>query len=131
MAKNFYAVKRGFDKEANKTVEDLVFTDWKDVKPLVVGYDDARYKGFETEEEAKVWLSVVDRTDAEKRSKKTIDQAKKEIGIESNINQSGDLELNLDIKEVERLKEKGYSKCEVYYYLSRSLNEYIDKIYGK
>lgn len=132
MAKNFYAVKRGFDKEANKTVEDLVFTDWKDVKPLVVGYDDARYKGFETEEEAKVWLSVVDRTDAEKRSKKTIDQAKKEIGIESNINSSvDDLELNLDIKEIERLKEKGYSKGEVFYYLSKSLDGYLEKVYGK
>lgn len=86
MAKNFYAVKRGYDKEADKKVYDLIFSDWSKAKPLVIGYDDARYKGFDTEEEAKVWLSVVDKTDAEKRAKKTIDKAKEEIGIGSNTN---------------------------------------------
>ena len=131
MAKNFYAVKRGFDKEQNKPVTDIIESDWAKIKPLVIGYDEARYKGFDTEEEAKVWLSVVDRTDAEKRSKNTIDKAKKELGIESNINSSGDLELNLDIKEIEALKDKGYSKYEVYYHLTKSLDGYLDKVYGK
>lgn len=131
MAKNFYAVKRGFDKEQNKPVADIVESDWSKVKSLVIGYDEARYKGFDTEEEAKVWLAVVDRTDAEKRSKNTVDKIKKELGIESNVNNSGDLELNLDIKEIEALKDKGYTKYEVYYYLTRSLVDYLDKVYGK
>lgn len=82
MAKNFYAVKRGYDKKQNKEVTDLIFTDWYDVAPLVKGNENARYKGFDTEEEAKTWLSVVDKTDAEKRAKNIIDQAKKDIGIE-------------------------------------------------
>jgi hypothetical protein len=85
MAHNFYAVKRGFDKKLNKEVYDIIESEWSKVKPLVIGYDNARYKGFDTEEEAKTWLSVVDRTDAEKRAKKTIDQAKKDIGIESGL----------------------------------------------
>lgn len=131
MAKNFYAVKRGFDKEQNKPVSDIIESDWSKIKPLVIGYDEARYKGFDTEEEAKVWLSVVDRTDAEKRSKNVIDNAKKELGIESNVNNSGDLELNLDIKEIELLKNKGYSKSEVFYCLTKSLYGYLEKVYGK
>jgi viroplasmin and RNaseH domain-containing protein len=131
MAHNFYAVKRGFDKEQNKQVTDIISSEWSKIKPLVIGYDDARYKGFDTEEEAKVWLSVVDRVDAEKRSKDTIDKAKKELGIETNVNNSGDLELNLDIKEIEALKDKGYSKYEVYYHLTRSLTDYLEKVYGK
>ena len=82
MARNFYAVKRGYDKKKKTEIKDVIFSDWDDVRPLVKDYDDARYKGFDTEEEAKAWLSVVDKTDAEKRAKKTIDQAKKDIGIE-------------------------------------------------
>jgi viroplasmin and RNaseH domain-containing protein len=93
MAHNFYAVKRGFDKATGDPVVDRIFTDWATVKPLVIGYEDARYKGFDTEEEAKVWLEVVDKTDAEKRSKKTIDKAKKEIGVEPS-------ELVKDVHEI-------------------------------
>lgn len=85
MAHNFYAVKRGFDKKQNKEITDLIAEDWYEVAPLVKGYSDARYKGFDTKEEAETWLSVVDKTDAEKRAKNTIDQAKKDIGIESGL----------------------------------------------
>lgn len=131
MAKSFYAVKRGFDKKLNKEVSDIITSDWSEIKPLVVGYDNARYKGFDTEEEAKVWLSVVDRADAEKRAKKTIDQAKKDIGIESVVNNSDDLELNLDINEIEKLKDKGYSKAEVFYSFTKSIERYLEKVYGK
>lgn len=63
MAKKYYAVKRGFDKDERKEVTDLIFTDWKEVDPLVRGYQNARYKGFETEDAAKTWLSVVDKLD--------------------------------------------------------------------
>lgn len=63
MAKNFYAVKRGFDKDRGEEITDKIFTDWKDVSPLVKGYSQARYKGFETEDAAKTWLSVVDKLD--------------------------------------------------------------------
>lgn len=84
MAHNFYAVKRGFDKEKNQEVHDIIESDWYKVKPLVIKYENSRYKGFDTEEEAKAWLSVVDKTDAEKRAKKTIDKAKEEIGIGNN-----------------------------------------------
>lgn len=85
MAHNFYAVKRGFDKKQNKEITDLISNDWYEVAPLVKGYSDARYKGFDTKEEAETWLSVVDKTDAEKRAKSTIDQAKKDIGIKSGL----------------------------------------------
>lgn len=85
MAHNFYAVRRGFDKKQNKEVTDLIVDDWYEVAPLVKGYSNARYKGFDTKEEAETWLSVVDKIDAEKRAKSAIDQAKKDIGIESEL----------------------------------------------
>lgn len=85
MAHNFYAVKRGFDKKQNKEVTDLIVDDWYEVAPLVKGYSNARYKGFDTKEEAETWLSVVDKIDAERRAKSAIDQAKKDIGIESEL----------------------------------------------
>ena len=79
MAHNFYAVKRGFDKKQNKEITDLIAEDWYEVAPLVKGYSDARYKGFDTKEEAETWLSVVDKVDAEKRSKDKIEKLNKEI----------------------------------------------------
>jgi viroplasmin and RNaseH domain-containing protein len=85
MAHNFYAVKRGFDKKQNKEVMDLIVDDWYEVAPLIKGYSNARYKGFDTKEEAETWLSVVDKIDAERRAKSAIDQAKKDIGIESEL----------------------------------------------
>lgn len=85
MAHNFYAVKRGFDKKQNKEVTDLIVDDWYEAAPLIKGYSNARYKGFDTKEEAETWLSVVDKIDAERRAKSAIDQAKKDIGIESEL----------------------------------------------
>lgn len=85
MAHNFYAVKRGFNKKQNKEVTDLIVDDWYEAAPLIKGYSNARYKGFDTKEEAEAWLSVVDKIDAERRAKSTIDQAKKDIGIESEL----------------------------------------------
>lgn len=85
MAHNFYAVKRGFDKKQNKEVMDLIVDDWYEVAPLIKGYSNARYKGFDTKEEAETWLSVVDKIDAERRAKNAVDQAKKDIGIESEL----------------------------------------------
>ena len=79
MAHNFYAVKRGFDKKQNKEITDLIAEDWYEVAPLVKGYSDARYKGFDTKEEAETWLAVVDKVDAEKRSKDKIEKLNKEI----------------------------------------------------
>ena len=79
MAHNFYAVKRGFDKKQNKEITDLIAEDWYEVAPLVKGYSDARYKGFDTKEEAETWLSVVDKVDAEKRSKDKIEKLNQEI----------------------------------------------------
>ena len=79
MAHNFYAVKRGFDKKQNKEITDLIAEDWYEVAPLVKGYSDARYKGFDTKEEAETWLAVVDKVDAEKRSKGKIEKLNKEI----------------------------------------------------
>ncbi|MDK1732182.1 ribonuclease H family protein [Dellaglioa algida] len=48
MAKNFYAVYKG-----RKTG---IFTKWPDVAKLVNGFDGARYKGFETRDEAQNWM---------------------------------------------------------------------------
>lgn len=79
MAHNFYAVKRGFDKKQNKEITDLIAEDWYEVAPLVKGYSDARYKGFDTKEEAETWLAVVDKVDAERRSKDKIEKLNNEI----------------------------------------------------
>lgn len=120
MAKNFYAVKRGYDKEADKKVYDLIFSDWSKAKPLVIGYDDARYKGFDTKEEAETWLSVVDKTDAEKRAKKTIDTLKDEVCIGKKKDDTISLE---DV--VKEMKESGISKYEALTMFAK----YLDKVY--
>ena len=83
MAKNFYAVKRGFDKDEGKEVTDLIFTDWKEVDPLVRGYQNARYKGFESEDAAKTWLSVVDKLDGIEATETFVkDSSNKKKGLE-------------------------------------------------
>ena len=106
MAKNFYAIKRGFSKKQNKEVYDIITDDWYEIAPLVKGYANARYKGFNTKEEAETWLSVVDKTDAEKRSKETIEKAKEEIGIDEDTHIVADKYadyLNKLLKEYKRL----------------------------
>lgn len=127
MAHSFYAVKRGFDKKQNCEVHDLIFTDWLDVKPLVNKYENARYKGFDTEEEAKTWLEVVDKKDAERRSKDQIENLKKDIGISYNSN---DLTLNINKEDIIALKNKGYSESDVFFALTKSLMYQISNVYN-
>jgi viroplasmin and RNaseH domain-containing protein len=113
MAKNFYAVKRGFDKNQNQEIKDLIFINWYEVAPLVIGYENARYKGFNTEEEAETWLKVVDKTDAEKAEKRATKQSN-QIKKESNIEENNDNHfLPFDIllnKVVKELIDIGYDK---------------------
>lgn len=134
MAKNFYAIKRGYDKNNNEEVTDIISSDWNIVKPLVIGYENARYKGFDTEKEAKTWLSVVDKTDAEKRAKKVLKEEKEKIGIKNSFNnvfEDGDLMLKLDEKEIKELKEKGWTKYRVFYNIVTSIDKQLSEIYGK
>lgn len=134
MAKNFYAVKRGFDKELNKEVSNLTFTDWNEVKPLVIGYDNARYKGFDTLEEAQVWLDVVDRSDAEKRSKKAVEKIKKDLSID---NDASDDKLDKAYREYERatqnlvneLKKLNFSHLETIGYIVSGVPYEVSKVY--
>jgi len=75
MAKNFYAIKRGYDKEKGQPVHDLVLTDWDEAKKFVKDVENARYKGFSTSSAALDWLEVVDKldgiTDSEKKVKES------------------------------------------------------------
>lgn len=110
MAKNYYAIKRGYDKTNDTEIGNLILEDWYQVRPLVIGYDNARYKGFDTKEEAETWLSVVDSIDA-KREKK---DAKDKTDLEKCLSIST-AELDMEIahtkllKEyMESLKSKGY-----------------------
>lgn len=134
MAKNFYAVKRGFDKKQNKEIMDLITNDWYEVAPLVKGYKDARYKGFDTKEEAETWLSVVDKTDAEKRAKNTIDKAKEDIGIEWLEPEKNVYEIANDYVDTLKKLLKEYKKLnwtfnETVGYFTRVLIEQATKVY--
>lgn len=138
MAKNFYAVKRGFDKKQNKEITDLIADDWYKVAPLVKGYKDARYKGFDTKEEAETWLSVVDKTDAEKRAKNTIDQAKKDLGIEwlepekepeKNVYEIANDYIDTLKKLLKEYKELNYTFNEAVGYFTRVLIEQATKVF--
>ena len=122
MAKNYYAVKRGFDKENNKEIKDFIFDSWIDVKPLVIGYENARYKGFDTKEEAEVWLSVVDKKDAEKRSKDKVNRIKEDIGIVTISNDPISL-LALEYKRA------GYSREEAIAKIIEGSIEIINQVY--
>ena len=122
MAKNYYAVKRGFDKENNKEIKDFIFDSWIDVKPLVIGYENARYKGFDTKEEAEVWLSVVDKKDAEKRAKDKVDRIKEDIGIVTISNDPISL-LALEYKRA------GYSREEAIANIIEGSIEIINQVY--
>jgi viroplasmin and RNaseH domain-containing protein len=127
MSKNFYAVKRGFDKELDKEVHDLIFKDWWSVKRLVAGYDKARYKGFETQEKAQNWLDTVDLSDADRKSKDKIDKLKEEVGI---IDKSyiSDFENSLaDL--VKEYKTSGVKSEEAIGCIVRLIMDEVDKIY--
>jgi len=51
MAKNFYAVRKGWQ---NMTI----LTSWQECEPLVSGFSGAEFKGFNTYEEAEAYLDV-------------------------------------------------------------------------
>jgi len=130
MAKNYYAIKRGFDKKDNKKVTDLILDDWSVAGPLVKGYNDARYKGFDTKEEAEVWLSVVDKTDAEKRAKKELDKVKAEVGIDKDVNQITNDYIDMLDKLIEDYKKEGCTRISAIGNLTYVLVNEVDKIYG-
>lgn len=79
MAKNFYAVRRGVDPTSKKLVENIISESWNEIKKYVINVENARYKGFDTKEEAEAWLAIVDKADAVKRSKNKIEKLNKEI----------------------------------------------------
>ena len=130
MAKNFYAVKRGFDKKQNKEITNIITDDWYEVAPLVKGYDNARYKGFDTKEEAETWLSVVDRTDAERRAKDTIDKAKEEIGIsDTDAHTLADEYAEALNKLIREYKKLGWDKLATIGNLTSVIVKEVEKIY--
>ena len=130
MAKNFYAVKRGFDKKQNKEITDIITDDWYEVAPLVKGYDNARYKGFDTKEEAETWLSVVDRSDAERRAKDTIDKAKEEIGIsDTDAHTLADEYAEALDKLIKEYKKLGWDKLATIGNLTSVIVREVEKIY--
>jgi viroplasmin and RNaseH domain-containing protein len=130
MAKNFYAVKRGFDKKQNKEITDIITDDWYEVAPLVKGYNNARYKGFDTKEEAETWLSVVDRTDAERRAKETIDKAKEEIGIsDTDTHTLADEYAEALDKLIKEYKKLGWDKLATIGNLTSVIVNEVEKIY--
>lgn len=131
MAHNFYAVKRGFDKKQNKEITDLIAEDWYEVAPLVKGYDNARYKGFDTKEEAETWLSVVDKTDAERRAKETIDKAKKEIIGDADTHTLADEYAEALEKLVKEYKKLGWDQMTTIGNLTSVLVNEVDKIYRR
>lgn len=60
MAKyNIYAVGRGVDPNTKEYVYGLKFNTWDECKIYVVGIDDAKFKGFLTEDAADMWLDSV------------------------------------------------------------------------
>ena len=131
MAKNFYAVKRGFDKKQNKEITDFITDDWYEVAPLVKGYDNARYKGFDTKEEAETWLSVVDKTDAERRAKETIDKAKEEIIGDADTHTLTDEYAEALEKLVKEYKKLGWDQMTTIGNLTSVLVNEVDKIYRR
>ena len=130
MAKNFYAVKRGYDKKQDIEVRDLIFTDWYEVAPLVKGYDNARYKGFDTEEEAETWLSVVDKSDAEKRTKVTIDKMKEEITGNTDIHNLAEEYDEVLEKLIKEYRKFGWNNLATIGNLTTVLVNKVNEIYG-
>lgn len=55
-----YAVYKGYDSKTGEEVHRKIFEDWNSAKPYVVSYDDARYKGFNSESDALDWFDKLD-----------------------------------------------------------------------
>lgn len=56
MGKKVYAIKEGFDFNKNEKVQDLIVNTWDQCLKLVKGVKGAKYKSFESIEEAKAFL---------------------------------------------------------------------------
>lgn len=69
MAKKFYAIKEGFDFTTNTKVENKIVTTWAECLQYVKGVKGAKYKSFESIEEANGYIS-----ESSKLLKKGIDK---------------------------------------------------------
>ena len=56
MAQKYYAIKEGFDKNKKQKIENALVYTWDECKRLVVGVKGAKYKSFESLDEAKEYL---------------------------------------------------------------------------
>ncbi|GKU25689.1 ribonuclease H family protein [Clostridium folliculivorans] len=56
MGKKVYAIKEGFDSNKNEKVQDLIVNTWDQCLKLVKGVKGAKYKSFESIEEAQAFL---------------------------------------------------------------------------
>lgn len=54
--KKYYAIKEGYDKEDGIDIVDTIVNTWGDCQRFVLGVKGAKYKSFETLEEAKKYL---------------------------------------------------------------------------
>lgn len=57
MAKKIYAIKEGFDSKLNQRVENKIVRTWTECLTYVKGVKGAKYKSFESLEEAKLYLN--------------------------------------------------------------------------
>ena len=144
MAKNYYATKRGYDRHNKTEVKDFITTDWLEAKPLIAGYEEARYKGFETETEAQTWLENVDRIDAEKRAKRQIEEVRQDLGINPyealSISDIDDVDSSKDVREltdyymldgVRIYKRQGFTKEQTCYEIMSRLYRALETAYRK
>jgi len=69
MGKKVYAIKEGYDSKSNKKIENLIVSTWNECLEYVKGVKGAKYKSFESVEEAKAFLD-----EKVKLLKKGIDQ---------------------------------------------------------
>ena len=61
---SFYAIAKGVDPETGEAITNKIVTDWNECKKYVLKVDKARYKGFVTEEEAKLWIEYIHKTES-------------------------------------------------------------------
>lgn len=81
--KYYYAIKRGFDWETKEAITDTIVKSWPDCKKLI-RCPSPRYKKFASKEEAKEWLSTVDKEDAERKAHAELEPVREKIGLPEN-----------------------------------------------
>ena len=107
MAKNFYAVKRGFDQENNKEIHDQIFETWDETKKYVKNdYENPRYKGFMTKEEAIAWLESVDEQDQKNKERKEKLHKNEQLVFDMEGNVHGELEGYDPNEQIQAATEK-------------------------